>query len=387
MFEIYRRHNQACEKKLAEANYKRANAGRPIVQGGRSYNDCRCTIYLDGTDASGREDRRSLKTRDWQLALTRLGEKERGEEPKIPQPLVMLGKAQKLFLEERERANQPASTMRAYSGIFKHFLLAIGDRSLGNINQEAVKTFVFRKELKSASQKLYLTLLAQFFGWAVKAKKFIAVDPCAGIARPEVKSKQYWPLEHSEVTRLLRAIDEIEDPARRIYCRALVLVLLYSGLRVSDVVRLRRSEIATTGHIWIVHTKKANSPTKILLRAEVLEALKALPNRGEYYFLETTERAQCDRVRNILDTLSAKAGIPHVSPHRLRNTFSCDLLDSGVPILEVSRLLAHKDVATTIRYYNHFRPSGQAALDKAVGKLDYSSSGPSAPLQMYATGH
>ncbi len=60
------------------------------------------------------------------------------------------------------------------------------------------------------------------------------------------------------------------------------------------------------------------------------------------------------------------AGIPDGHSHRLRDSFSVDLLTKVVPLQTVSILLGHKSVKTTERHYAPFVKASQDALDAAV---------------------
>lgn len=60
------------------------------------------------------------------------------------------------------------------------------------------------------------------------------------------------------------------------------------------------------------------------------------------------------------------AGIPAGHSHRLRDTFSVDLLSKGVPIQTVSILRGHTSVKTTEKHYSPWVKASQDALEDAV---------------------
>jgi len=55
-------------------------------------------------------------------------------------------------------------------------------------------------------------------------------------------------------------------------------------------------------------------------------------------------------VYDVLQSLATKAMVAHVSPHDLRRTFVCTLLDRGVALSTVSAMAGHADISTTARY-------------------------------------
>jgi integrase len=66
--------------------------------------------------------------------------------------------------------------------------------------------------------------------------------------------------------------------------------------------------------------------------------------------------------------LEKLCGVNNIHPHRFRDTFAVDFLSKGGDIRQVSRLLGHKDVATTLRYYEHWIPSDQNKAIEAMMK-------------------
>jgi integrase len=67
-----------------------------------------------------------------------------------------------------------------------------------------------------------------------------------------------------------------------------------------------------------------------------------------------------------LTFIERASGVAHIHAHRFRDTFAADLLSQGIPIRYVSRLLGHKNVATTLRYYEHWVREDQ---DEAIRML------------------
>ena len=60
------------------------------------------------------------------------------------------------------------------------------------------------------------------------------------------------------------------------------------------------------------------------------------------------------------------AGQPGGHPHQLRDTFAVSLLEKGVPLEEVSKLLGHESIATTEKYYAKWVKARQDRLDNLV---------------------
>jgi integrase len=193
----------------------------------------------------------------------------------------------------------------------------------------------------------------------------------------------------------LRGCDQVasDDPAEtpfvRQRARALVLVLLYSGLRISDVARLRRASLnPQTGYLTL-KVMKTGVRLKILLNADVvgqLERLPAVDGAGEFYFWSGRSALYTcvGNLRRTLRRVGKIAGV-HCHPHRFRDTFAVELLTEGADIRTVQLLLGHSSVQTTERHYAHFVASHQRLLDDATARLDFREG--LRPVVLRAAGH
>lgn len=176
------------------------------------------------------------------------------------------------------------------------------------------------------------------------------------------------PLEPAEVRALLAACGG--DTLTGARNRALLAVLWRAGLRCSEALALRPSDISfnhgtvrvlhgkgnkarTVGidstalqlvQTWIDRRKAAGFPD----RAALFCVIKG-PNRGEPLHPRT--------VRSLVTRLGARAGIQHrVHPHGLRHTMAVELVREGVPVTLISRQLGHTNMATTAVYLDHLHP-------------------------------
>ena len=71
-------------------------------------------------------------------------------------------------------------------------------------------------------------------------------------------------------------------------------------------------------------------------------------------------------VRNSFTAAVARAGLIDVHPHDLRRTYGSWLVQEGIGIERVSRLMRHSDISITARVYAHLRPSDLAEATRAL---------------------
>jgi integrase len=203
-------------------------------------------------------------------------------------------------------------------------------------------------------------------------------NPALSVKQVKDESPGALPFEAAEIDAIIRACDSIDKSERnRLRARALVLLLLYSGFRISDAAKFKRRSLNLETHRFLVRTLKTGEHVMFVLGSPAVEALLGMAVENEEYFFWSGEHESdletCVKsLRRTLDAIRRKTGI-NVHPHRFRDTFAVRLLEHDVPIRTVSRLLGHKSVITTERYYAHWVKTHQKLLDQAVAVLDFVS--------------
>jgi integrase len=140
---------------------------------------------------------------------------------------------------------------------------------------------------------------------------------------------------------------------------ALVLFLLYSGLRISDACLSGPSRLNfQTGELFVRSQEKTGQPVTTSLPLFVVEKLKSLPLlNGKYWFFYTGSgkvETATGNARRTFRKLFQLAKVPDGHPHRFRDTFAVRLLNSGAKMEDVSILLGHRSLKITEKHYAPF---------------------------------
>lgn len=149
-------------------------------------------------------------------------------------------------------------------------------------------------------------------------------------------------LNVSQVKALLQAA-----PAQMDY--GWILLMLHSGLRTCEVRALHWRDVDLQSRTLRIHESKGGQSRVVFLSLQVIQALDCLPRKSEYVFTYRDQPLSRRYCQSRLTTIGEKCGF-HVTPHQLRHTCATMLLNAGMSILGVQKLLGHKYVETTLRY-------------------------------------
>jgi len=155
---------------------------------------------------------------------------------------------------------------------------------------------------------------------------------------------------------------------------AIVTMLLYTGLRISELTNLKYSDITDDG-IQIIG--KWGKRRVVYLNAELQNNILMYnftrTDKSPYLFVShsswKTTKLSRNAVERILREAWSQCGIKKLTPHRLRHTFATMLLKRNAEIFYIQKLLGHKNFSTTEEYLSVLSESAkktQALLDDLI---------------------
>lgn len=279
----------------------------------------------------------------------------------------------KMMLEELQRRNYSNDTIR-------HHLRAVEE---------------FSRHFATAPDKLGLNELRTYQAYLLKTRKLAAgtvVNHVAALRfffvrtlkRPEFRDFIPYPKEPERLPTVL-SLDEVArliNASGNLFRRALLMTVYGTGMRRSEVVRLKVSDIDSTRMVIRVVQGKGGKDRDLPLNPELLETLREywrwrkpkdylFPSRGE-------RRGPADMplsdktVWHVCGDAARKAGITkHVTPHTLRHSWATHLLEAGTDLRTIQMLLGHGDLETTARYI-HLSQEHLHAAANPLAKLQLS---------------
>jgi integrase len=154
--------------------------------------------------------------------------------------------------------------------------------------------------------------------------------------------------------------------------------LVFTGARRSEILKARWEFVDLKHRQLAVPRAKSGRRRYISLSDRSVEVLEKLPREaGQALLFPSARRPEqaLSGLRNAWARAKAAAGLPaELRIHDLRHTFASLLINSGVHLYDVGRLLGHSQLSTTARYA-HLSNERQLEAVNAVGKMATLSGG------------
>lgn len=192
--------------------------------------------------------------------------------------------------------------------------------------------------------------LSALFNW-LQSKNLIKNNPMKGISPIKVDKVIKEAFTDVELEQLRRATENARD-------LAIVELLYASGMRVSEMEQLNRSDIDMINKVVKVYGKGGKERRVYISNTAAYYLEMYLKTRKDSDFAlfvsnrKPYERLEVSAIQRMLRELGKKTGIEKVHPHRFRRTLATNLLRKGMTIEEVSQILGHEKLDTTMVYCN-----------------------------------
>jgi integrase/recombinase XerD len=358
---------------------------------------CNCRKHLRWTQ-SGVQRRRKAGTRSWEGAESvkrQLQDQLAGRtiETRAEDNARAISEAVDLFIKDKMVQGVTTGVIKKYTlelERLSQFCERKGVYTVEGITRELLTDFCATWVTyypSSYTRSKVRERCRSFLRYCYECKWLERIPPLPKIAVDEPPT---MPLTPDEFNRLLDAV-YVANPRRwdgkvssqgltantRARIGALLQLMRWSGLAIRDAVTLERAEIIhdeAKGIYRIVTARqKTGTHVSVPIPSDVAKELLAVPNSDERYVFwtgrgsgETIAKTWANRyVRPVFEAAGVQCD-GHMLSHRLRDTFAVDLLEKGVPLEEVSKLLGHESIKTTERHYSKWVKGRQDRLDALV---------------------
>ncbi len=275
------------------------------------------------------------------------------EDPEIPTA----------YIETLQRMRYSEATLQGYCSQFKIFLKHIFPRTHKDIDSEMVHKYLLHlaetKKVSISTQNQAINSIKFYLEHVLRGERQVYY-----LDRPRKDWKLPTVLSEEEMKALLFATQNIKH-------RCLMFMLYSSGLRISELLRLRWKDIDRDRMLVYIHAAKGNKDRITLLSRVAYDYLVHYmdfyqpttwlfegPDKGPY---------SASSVNKVIHHCAKLAGIhKNVSAHTLRHSFATHLLERGTDLRYIQTLLGHESSHTTERY-THVTKKG---FEKLISPLD-----------------
>lgn len=236
------------------------------------------------------------------------------------------------------------------SKLNNHLLAEFGPYLLSDITAQMVHDYLGKKSstLSPSTLNRHLSLLSRMFRLAIQWD-LIDKNPCQGIEKFKELTQKTEFLSIEESKMLINVLECSPHRTAALAC----LALLYSGLRLEEVLQARQENLdLVNGVLYLPITKSGRSRNVVLndLAKTVLAEAAAGSVNSPWVFAGRDPSKPIRNIRKTFRKALADAGLRMIRIHDLRHTHASLLVQQGVPLVQVQALLNHASPQTTMRY-------------------------------------
>ncbi len=266
------------------------------------------------------------------------------------------------FLIDTESSGRSPATLRIYRCALESFCEWAeeqGYKGLDSLSPAALRQYTLDlrrrqhrgRPLAPRTIQYYVRMVRIFASWLVREELYDR-SPVERVKPPQVPQTQPVPLTDEEVRALVGAC-RLDRTMLGVRDAALITTLLDSGLRVSEVVQMRRDRIDASWAVTLVGKGSRQRTVQLgkSARRAIMRYMRTLDDHhSEHLWIGQSGPLTAIGVRSMLRKRSREAGIRNVNPHLLRHTFGANWIRSGGDLISLMRLMGHSSVAITQRY-------------------------------------
>jgi len=262
------------------------------------------------------------------------------------------------------------NTILAYGRDLKKFNAFLAKRHkerIEQINREDIIDFLsslYKEKLDSRSVARYLVSLRGLFKFAMM-EELVSLDPTENLESPKTRQSLPTYLRVDEIDRILAAPDLSTPVGLR--DRAMLEVLYSTGLRVSELLNLRLSDVdMRMGCVRCIG--KGNKERLVPIGRKAIAAVEQYlaearpkfarpgsppPHNQTLFLTRIGRRLSRITIWKVMHDYGVKLGLRgRLTPHKLRHSFATHLLERGADLRSVQLMLGHADISTT-QIYTH----------------------------------
>lgn len=264
-------------------------------------------------------------------------------------------------------------TLRAYRQTLTRFEAFLRDKKLRVTQVKPSTVDQFIEQLKEQKGRIagdslapatvarHLAILASYYDYLGDNSDGKIKNPVDRVRRPKISNDLPRAVDNHQLATLIDGITDVRD-------KAMMLVYIYSGLRLSELAQLNKNSIVTRrltapdgraeyyGYAEVIGKGRKQrdiriGPKALIALAEYIRTRRQ-DDRYEALFISSRgKRISSRAIQHVLDKWCKRLRLPHIHVHQLRHSFATRNVNGGMPLPVLQELMGHKNPETTGRYF------------------------------------
>jgi len=320
----------------------------------------------------GKQIRRPTETNDKKLAekihhkvMTQIAEGKWFEKPLGADKTVRELLAR--YLSDHSARNKAPKGYLRDQSLAKHLNAAFGDCILSELSARPIAEYKVRRRnegLAANTVNNELRLLSHAYNLAIREWEWADSNPVSRVSKEKVNNQAERWLTHEEEQSIL-ALSPL-------WLREIVIFAINTGLRQDELIKLSWDRVDLFRRTLTILEQKNKGKDTLPLNARALDVLKARHKvrsikSNLVFFNKESEPHDASNLRRSFYLYVEKAKVNKCRFHDLRHTFATRLVQAGVDLYKVQKLMRHKSPIMTQRYAHHYPESlrdGVETLDR-----------------------
>lgn len=277
----------------------------------------------------------------------------------------MLSDYIELFIDHLHNLNRSELTIQKYKRELKEFESFLGRKKIDEIEKvKMIHLDFYQSELtkkgNSSSSRANKASIHRTFFKFLHSRNYIETNPAISLDPIKIKDtdrKKKETLTVDEAIKLIERTEKNSIPLLKQRNKCILLIFLFCGLRVSELINIELDDIDLKNKILLVNKGKGGKERRVPFNHEVAkeikEYIKSRKVASSYLFTRKTSSEPLSRraVHDLIKRHSGKAKLKkNIGCHSLRRTSATINLQSDINIRNIQKFLGHSDISTTMMY-------------------------------------
>jgi site-specific recombinase XerD len=270
------------------------------------------------------------------------------------------------YINTLKLMNYSEPTIKTYKLHFQRFLNYYPDIALEDITKNQIREYLLYlvnvKKYSNSAQNQAINSIKFYYEKVLgkPVEKYYVPRPRKEKKLPEVLSEE-------EVTKILKQISNLKH-------KCIIYMIYSAGLRLTEVVHLRVSDIDSDRLQIFIRSAKGNKDRYSILSSSILKLIRKYYKiyKPKYWLFESKPDQQFSKrtIQRIFKVALQKSKInKHASIHTLRHSFATHLLEHGTDLRYIQELLGHRSSKTT-EIYTHVTKTAKGKIKSPLDNLE-----------------